>query len=68
MCGNNTGSSANYIIPAILNLKLLRREGAKHGVFSEMSLNKVIIVFGAIFMALGTTVTLNEAGSHGEDS
>ena len=58
------GSGANYIIPAVLNISLLKRLGANRGMLSEISLNKAIIVFGAVFMVMGTVVTLQEAGSH----
>lgn len=60
-----TGSAANYIIPAVLNLSLLRRVGAKRGLLSEVTLNKTIVLFGLVFLVMGTTVTLREAGSHG---
>lgn len=58
------GSGANYIIPAVFNISLLKRLGANRGILSEISLNKAIIVFGAVFMVMGTVVTLKEAGSH----
>lgn len=48
----------------MLNISLLQRLGAKRGVLSEISLNKAIIVFGAVFMVMGTVVTLKEAGAH----
>lgn len=60
----NLGSGANYIIPAVFNISLLKRLGAHRGVLSEVSLNKAIIVFGAVFMVMGTVVTLKEAGAH----
>lgn len=62
---SRTGSAANYIIPAVLNLSLLKRMGAKRGLFSEVSLNKLIIVFGFVFMVIGTAVTLRDTGAHG---
>lgn len=58
------GSGANYIIPAVLNIRLLQRLGAKRGLLSEISLNKAIILFGAVFMVMGTVVTVKEAGAH----
>lgn len=64
---DRTGSAANYIIPAVFNLSLLRRAGARRGLLSEVMLNKVIIVFGVIFMVMGTVVTLRDAGAHGGD-
>ncbi|CAM9632470.1 unnamed protein product [Pylaiella littoralis] len=64
LIGAILGSGANYIIPAVLNISLLRRLGANRGLLSEISLNKAIIVFGAVFMVMGTVVTIKEAGAH----
>lgn len=64
LIGAILGSGANYIIPAVFNISLLKRLGAHRGVLSEVSLNKAIIVFGAVFMVMGTVVTLKEAGAH----
>lgn len=65
-----TGSAANYIIPAVLNLSLLRRSSRpgspeKEVLISEATLNKAIIVFGVAFMVIGTANVVQEAGSHG---
>eukprot|EP00903_Cladosiphon_okamuranus_P009634 g9167.t1 len=64
LIGAILGSGANYIIPAVFNICLLKRLGANGGILSEISLNKAIIAFGAVFMVMGTVVTLKEAGSH----
>ena len=65
---SRTGSAANYIIPAVLNLSLLRRGGTKRGLLSEATLNKAIIVFGVLFMIAGTASVFQQAGSHGGES
>lgn len=39
--------------------------GAKRGLLSEVTLNKAIILFGALFMVIGTRAAIDEAGKHG---
>ncbi|CAM9375481.1 unnamed protein product [Ascophyllum nodosum] len=68
LIGAVLGSAANYIIPAVLNLSLLRRGGTKRGLLSEATLNKAIIVFGVLFMIAGTASVFQQAGSHGGES
>ncbi|CAM9685579.1 unnamed protein product [Phaeothamnion confervicola] len=68
LIGALLGSSANYIIPAVFNLKLLARDrgpGKRAALLSEASFNKLLIVFGAVFMVMGTAATFQGGGGHG---
>lgn len=66
LIGALLGGSANFIIPALLNLKLLRIENKKMGLISlsEASINRAIIVLGAVIMVVGTASTIGDA-KHG---
>ena len=64
LIGALLGGGANFVIPAVLNLKIFKRDGAPRGLFSEAMLNRVLIAAGAVFMVVGTLSVLNDA-KHG---
>jgi hypothetical protein len=72
LIGALLGGGANFVIPAILNLRIFDRDAAAEGqqqshrapVFSEANLNRLLIVAGAAFMVVGTASVVQDA-QHG---
>jgi hypothetical protein len=71
LIGALLGGGANFVIPAILNLRIFARDAAaapqqshRARVFSEANLNRLLIVAGAAFMVVGTASVVQDA-QHG---